>query len=180
MIFLMRHGADDLERFGGCSRHGLSDEEIQQVHTAKTLFADQGITAVYASDLERAGQTAKIISAYLSLPVTYLPQFREANNGVLAGMLKTEARIRYSGLCWNTLGWDEAYPDGESPHQFYDRVKNAWQTFRQQVQNDNVLPVTHGGVINVILCLENNEQYSNRIRRYIMDHAEVYWIAYGP
>ena len=177
MIFLMRHGADDPERLGGWSRHGLSDEGIQQVHTAKTLFADQGITAVYASDLERARQTAEIISAYLSLPVTYLPQFREANNGVLAGMLKTEARIRYPGLYWNTLGWDDAYPDGESPHQFYDRVKNAWQTFRQQVQNDNVLLVTHGGVINVILCLENNELYSNRIRRYRMDHAEVCRIA---
>ena len=35
MIYLMRHGADPSDRYGGWSAYGLTEEGINQVHVAK-------------------------------------------------------------------------------------------------------------------------------------------------
>ena len=91
MIYLMRHGADPSDRYGGWSEFGLTPTGREQVHHAKTMLRGKGITQIYSSDLTRARETAEIVAETLLLKVTYLPQFRESNNGLLAGMLKTEA-----------------------------------------------------------------------------------------
>lgn len=43
----------------------------------------------------------------LSLKITYLPQFREVNNGLLAGMKKVEAVGKYPGKYFSALDWTE-------------------------------------------------------------------------
>lgn len=135
-------------------------------HTAspfckETLFA-KGITKVFSSDLQRAKETAEIIAESLHLPVTYLPQFREANDGLLAGMLKTEAKEKFPGVYWNTLAWTQPWPGGESPEAFFHRIETAWRELKADVQDQTVLLVSHGGVMNVILCCENGIAYTNK------------------
>ena len=126
MIYLMRHGADPSNRYGGWSTYGLTEKGKEQVHIAKSRLRNKGIMKIYASDLVRAKETAEIVADELSLPIIFLPQFRETNNGLLAGMLKTEALKKYPGLYWNSLDWTESYPGGESLEQFFHRIKNAW------------------------------------------------------
>ncbi len=173
MIYLMRHGADPSDRFGGWSPYGLTEQGKAQVHEAKLRLRGKGITHVYASDLVRARETAEIVAEGLSLPITYLPQFRESNNGLLAGMLKSEAIKKYPGVYWNTLDWSEPWPEGESPEQFFHRIRNAWLTFKEQVGAQNVLLVSHGGVMNVILCLENRIPYTNKETHFRIEDAEI-------
>ena len=98
MIYLMRHGADPSERYGGWSIYGLTEEGREQVHSAKRHLCNKGIEKIYSSDLVRAKETAEIVADALSLEITYLPQFRESDNGLLAGMLKTEAAKKYPGI----------------------------------------------------------------------------------
>ncbi len=123
----------------------------------------------------RAKQTADILSAALKLPVTELPEFRETNNGVLAGMDNLIASELYPGLYWSSLQWDQPYPEGESPRAFHERISNAWYTFKKKHQNQdcNVMLVTHGGVINVIQCIENNTEYTNKSTPYPLGNAEI-------
>ena len=173
MIYLMRHGADPSDRYGGWSPYGLTERGRGQVNDAKIKLYGKGITKIYASDLTRAKETAEIVANYLSLEITYLPQFRESNNGLLAGMLKTEAAVKYPGLYWSTLDWTEAWPEGESPEQFFNRIKNAWCELKKQVGKDDVLLVSHGGVMNVILCLENGITYTNKKTHFQIDEAEI-------
>ena len=173
MIYLMRHGADPSDRYGGWSPYGLTERGRGQVNDAKIKLYGKGITKIYASDLTRAKETAEIVANYLSLEITYLPQFRESNNGLLAGMLKTEATVKYPGLYWSTLDWTEAWPEGESPEQFFNRIKNAWCELKKQVGKDDVLLVSHGGVMNVILCLENGITYTNKKTHFQIDDAEI-------
>lgn len=173
MIYLMRHGADPAERLGGWSPYGLTEEGRLQVHNAKRKLCKKGITKIYSSDLARAKETSEIVAEELSLPITLMPQFRESNNGLLAGMLKTEAAEKYSGIYWNALDWTEAWPEGESPERFFDRVQNAWFEFKKQVGDDNVLLVSHGGVMNIILCLENGVPYTNKETHYQIRDAEI-------
>lgn len=173
MIYLMRHGADPSDRYGGWSSYGLTEAGKEQVHRAKHSLCDKGITQIYASDLVRAKETAEIVANALSLEVTYLPQFRESNNGLLAGMLKTEAVEKYPGIYWNALEWTQTWPEGESPAQFFHRIQSAWYAFKKQVGDDNVLLVSHGGVMNIILCLEKGIPYTNKETRFQIHDAEI-------
>ncbi|MBQ4133352.1 MAG: histidine phosphatase family protein [Desulfovibrionaceae bacterium] len=173
MIYLMRHGADPSDRYGGWSAYGLTRKGREQVHHAKHDLRNKGITQIYSSDLIRAKETAEIVASELSLPITYLPQFRESNNGLLAGMLKTEAAVKYPGIYWNALDWTEAWPGGESPEQFFRRIQNAWFDFKEQIGDENVLLVSHGGVMNIILCLENGIPYTNKETHFKIKDAEI-------
>lgn len=173
MIFLMRHGADSPDRFGGWSEYGLTDEGRKQVHEAIAELLDKGIEKIYASDLIRAKETAEIVAEKLGLEIEYLRQFRESNNGFLAGMLKTEATKLYPGIYWNALDWTQPWPGGESPEQFYQRIKEAWIEFKCRVKHENALLVSHGGVMNIILCLENNIPYTNKETHYQIKDAEI-------
>lgn len=173
MIYLMRHGADPSDRYGGWSTYGLTEEGRMQVHNAKRNLCNKGITQIYSSDLIRAKETAEIVADELSLNVTYLPQFRESNNGLLAGMLKTEAVEKYPGIYWSALDWTEAWPGGESPNQFFHRIQRAWYEFKKQVGDDNVLLVSHGGVMNIILRLENGIPYTNKETHFQIHDAEI-------
>ena len=173
MIYLMRHGADPTDRYGGWSTYGLTEKGREQVHKAKGFLCNKGISRVYSSDLARARETAEIVAKELALEITYLPQFRETNNGLLAGMLKTEAAEKYPGMYWNALAWTESWPEGESPEQFFQRIQTAWQEFKRRVGEDNVLLVSHGGVMNIILCLENGIPYTNKETRFPVKDAEI-------
>lgn len=173
MIYLMRHGADPSDRYGGWSSYGLTEIGRTQVHNAKSSLRDKDITQIYSNDLVRAKETAEIVANELLLEITYLPQFRESNNGLLAGMLKTEAAEKYPGIYWNALDWTETWPEGESPKQFFHRIQSAWYEFKNQVGNNNVLLVSHGGVMNIILCLENGIPYTNKETRFQIKDAEI-------
>lgn len=173
MIYIMRHGADPSDRYGGWSAYGLTEKGKEQVNIAKMYLRDKCITKIYSSDLARARETAEIIAYDLSLQITYLPQFRECNNGLLAGMLTKEAGEKYPGIYWNMLDWTETWPNGESPEQFFYRIKNAWSEFKKLVGNENVLLVSHGGVMNIILCLENKIPYTNKKTCFKIDDAEI-------
>ena len=63
------------------------------------------------------------------MPVKFCEEWREFNNGILAGMLNTEALQKYLGLYFNTIQMDEQYPNGESPLEFYCRIKDAYKNF---------------------------------------------------
>ncbi len=115
MIILMRHGADDDSRLGGWSDAKLSKVGTQQVIRASEQIAQLDICHIFSSDLPRAKETAEIIAKRLHLNITFLKEFRETNNGDLAGMLKEKAKEEYPGLYWSALDWEQQYPNGESP-----------------------------------------------------------------
>ncbi|SFN97186.1 Broad specificity phosphatase PhoE [Pseudobutyrivibrio sp. UC1225] len=177
MIFLMRHGEDDNTRLGGWSDAGLSVKGREQVERACDFFDgnSQDIRYIFASDLQRAKDTADIVSKYLDLPVTQLKEFRETNNGDLAGMPKERFQKEYPGLYYASLDWEQKYPNGESPKDFYNRIKEAWGKFKVSTEalEGNVLLVTHAGVINIIRCIEEGVQYTNKEVHFKTGHAEI-------
>ena len=177
MIYLLRHGADDDTRLGGWSDAGLSPIGIEQVwHTGEEISSgDYNIQRIFSSDLPRAKESADIIAGRLKLPIVLLEEFRETNNGDLAGISKSEFQTAYPGLYYSSLKWNQRYPNGESPALFFARIKNAWESFKQKesMMPGNTLLVTHGGVIDVILCIENGNTYTNKCVHYRVDHAGI-------
>lgn len=176
--YLVRHGKDDDSVRGGWSSAPLTNDGIMQVKQLAQNFLSKdrlNVGRIYSSDLRRAMQTASILSEALSIPVTKKPEFREVNNGILAGMDNRIAAECYPGLYWSTLEWDQPYPSGESPCQFYNRISNAWRKLKIEFQDTNhdFILVTHGGVINIILCIENGIPFSNKKTPFPIRNAEM-------
>ena len=181
IIYLVRHGRDDDTVRGGWSQHPLTLEGINQAEMlAERLAGNISISHIYSSDLCRAMQTAKIIANKIKLPILPLPQFRETNNGDLAGIKNDIALVRYPGLFWNRLGWEQCYPNGESPRQFYERIVTAWSEFSQEIvsRNKDVVLVTHSGVIHVILSIIEGRTYNNTEKQRHIGYTEIIKLTY--
>lgn len=175
MIYLMRHGQDNDEYLGGWGNIGLTAEGRIQVENAAEKLRESNISHIFSSDLCRAKETAEIVSDKLNLNINFIQGFREINNGDLAGLLKEEARVRFKGIYYSALDWEQKYPNGESPKKFYERIIDTWKKFKGEVGllKGNVLLVTHGGVINAVLCYENGIKYTNKHIEYSVGHAET-------
>lgn len=159
-LHIVRHGEDDKNKLGGWSGNHLTDKGREQISDLIS-FLDKDYEALVSSDLERAKETAAIISEKLGKPFFYDEAFRETNNGDLKDLNIEESEAKYPGLSYSTLKMDECYPNGESPSMFFERVSNAFKQLLEENRNKKVLLVTHAGVITVILCLVNGLRYSN-------------------
>lgn len=179
-IFFVRHGKDDENYRGGWSNLGLVPEGVEQAKRLGIYLNDKkeefGIKKILSSDLARARETAEILAEVFDLPVTTDEGLREADNGELAGMLNAEALVKYPGLFWSTLKPDECYPNGESPNQFFMRIKTWFEAFLEEYMDfdGNILVVTHGGVINVVYYLVRNLEWSNKKKSVPVGNCSVH------
>ena len=178
-VYLVRHGQDDDTVRGGWSMSPLTDEgRAQAERLAEAIVSERekyNICRIYSSDLPRAVQTARPTAARLGLQIIERREFRETDNGVLAGMKNELAKANFPGVFWNTLGWEQRYPGGESPREFYERIRTAWLRLQKELRQTggNAMLFTHAGVINVILCLCEGREFTNKQRGRSISHTEV-------
>lgn len=162
-IHLIRHGQDDINKVGGWSSNHLSEEGIREIE-ALINFVDDDYDLFISSDLNRAKESSLILNEKLKMNIIYDDQFRETNNGDLKDLTKEEFNKKYPGLYYSSLQMDECYPNGESPIEFYNRIKKAFIKLLETNKNKKIILVTHGGVITVINCLINGLPYSNLLK----------------
>lgn len=99
------------------------------------------------------------------------------NNGKIAGMLNEEVEKLYPGLYYNTLAIDEKYPDGESPIDFYNRIeKNFNEIIHDNSSFDNIMLVTHSGVINILYHIIKNLEWSNKQKGFPAANTSIHRI----
>ena len=178
-IIFVRHGKDDSNYRGGWSTMDLTEEgKIQAMRLAEFLYSQKGtfdISKIVSSDLPRTVSTAKAISYKLKIPFHVDARLREMNNGKIAGMLNEEVEKKFPGLYYNTLRMDERYPDGESPIEFHDRIIKSFKEIIEENKNhENIMIVTHSGVINIIYRYINNMEWSNKIKSVKISNASIY------
>lgn len=169
-IYMVRHGQDEEGYRGGWSQRGLIDEGIRQAEKLGQYLNeykhDFNIHRIVCSDLQRAYQTAAIIADKLGLPFRNSEDWREMNNGLLAGIPNSVAEEKFPGLYFSSLRMDERYPGGESPRENFARIKKTFTRLCQDQlatnHHENVLVVTHGGVINIIYHLIKDIAWSNK------------------
>ncbi len=167
-VLFVRHGKDDDRYRGGWSGLDLIPEGRKQAEKLAEHIKNNNcyynIKQIISSDLTRTMTTANFIAEKLGMTVQKESRLREINNGDLAGMLNETALKKYPYLFFSTLKMDEAYPNGESPEDFYLRIKNWFEDFCSSCDyaDGNILVVTHAGVINIIYHLAKGIPWSNR------------------
>jgi probable phosphoglycerate mutase len=167
-IHFVRHGHHPEGFRGGWSQHPLSRLGVIQSSLLAERLRREGtqVDTLISSDLPRAEETAEILSATLNVGVTPAREWREVDNGVLAGMPEDQAKATYPGLYWSSLEMDQPYPGGESPAAFHSRIEEAFRSLCDRLSRGEIGPrvmvVTHGGPMRVVLSLVEGTPWSNR------------------
>ncbi len=121
-------------------------------------------TALYASDLSRADETARILGARLGLAVQQDRRLREVCVGQLSGLSRPEVEKRYGEYLQSTREdpWLTRFPGGETLAELSERV---W-SFVRELGGGRYLVVSHGGAIRAALLrvLESRDAVPWRIR----------------
>lgn len=178
-ILFVRHGKDSDQHRGGWSQLDLLPEGKREAKMLADYLVqhkeDYHFTKMITSDLKRAETTATILAETLQLPLEKESSLRETNNGDLAGMLNSEADQKFPRLYFRSLAMDEHYSNGESPREFYQRIKTWFQRFLQENDDsdETQIVVTHGGVINIIYHLVNQIEWTNKSNLFHVKHCSI-------
>ena len=153
-IYLIRHGqtTGDVEnRYGGAYDDELSDKGKIQAHELANRIGNSGIQILLCSPMTRAQQTAKILKTKLSCEIKTIESLRERNkNGVLSGMTRNEAKIKYPKLVEELKDYRNQIQGAESHEDFVERIKKAFMEVTSAVNYSTIGIVTHGGPIWVV------------------------------
>lgn len=173
MVYFLRHGEDDESYIGGWSDVGLTENGKNQVCEICALLQVLPIQKIVSSDVLRAKQTAVIVSEILGVPVEYSAKFRELHKGLLTGLKKEIAHEKFP--LYEDVEIDTRYPEGESMLDLYYRV----QVLLKEIEGwDDVLIVTHRGVINMVYFLMENRLPDKDKQQFQVTHASVH--AWNP
>jgi len=129
----------------------LSDAGRTQAAALARRLGKEPIDRIYASDLQRAADTARIVCSAQSKPcepVLY-DWLRERHGGVLQGLTKQQRKTRYPELhaAWKSTDPDLRIDAGESRRQFQSRVINGIQTLTARHTDHTIAVIAHAGVL---------------------------------
>lgn len=171
MIYFIRHGLDDETFIGGWSDVDLIDEGKIQVNNAINFIKNNlSIKEIYSSDIKRAITTSNMISKELNIPVIKTDIFREQNKGLVNGLIKEEANMKYKKYL-NSKDINLKYPKGESLLDLYNRIISNYDKIKNL---ENSLIVTHRGVINMLYYYLNKDKLDLNKKKYNVNHASIH------
>jgi broad specificity phosphatase PhoE len=176
-VLLVRHGQSEWNAVGRWQ--GQADPPLSDVGRAQARAATSSLgalDAIFASDLQRATETAAIISAELGVgPVVVDPDLRERDAGEWSGLTRAEIEERYPGYLGSSpsfaAGAERRPPGWEPDESVLERALRALAHIGDAVDGGDVLAVTHGGLIYVIeghLGQERIERLANGAGRWVV------------
>lgn len=184
-LLVARHGATQHNldgRFTGQTDAPLSLLGLRQAEALATRLATARFDAVVCSDLARARQTAEAIARHTSQPIEIDTDLREISMGAWEGRAYADVEREQADLMarveTDPTG-EAAAPEGESWAWFSARVHGALGRWRERFPQGNVLWVTHGGVVSVLLLGALGLSYEQR-HQFRRGNTGLFELDYGP
>ncbi len=108
---------------------------------------------IFASDAGRAVETAKRIKAVLKIELTTDPRLREQDWGDWVGKTISQIKAELPAVLaeQERAGWDFCPPGGEGRKSVLARSQHALQDAASRWPGDDLLVVTHEGVIKSLV-----------------------------
>ena len=161
-LLVVRHGQTDWNssgRFQGQTDIPLNLIGVGQAQAVARRLAQEMPAAIYASDLQRAWQTAEIIHKAQPLdgrcPLVAEPRLREMCFGEWEGLTYKEIQARQSQFLqrWESDLEHTAPPGGETLLDLAERVRAANQSIASAHPDSTVLLVAHGGPLQLLIAM---------------------------
>lgn len=158
-ILLIRHGETQWNvdrRLQGHLDVALSPEGIRQATALGRVLLDEPLDAIFASDLQRASDTAQAIAAPRGMTVQIDAGLRERCFGAFQGLLHHEISARYplDYAAWQRRDLDARYPCGssraETLREFSARALACVTRLAECGGHRRIVMVTHGGVLDAL------------------------------
>lgn len=155
-LYLIRHGQSEWNKLGkvqGQINTSLTDLGKTQAKAIGNRLLDEGIDIIYASDLNRAFDTASIIGQEINKPVIASEPIREINFGVWEGLTGIEIREKYKDEHNIWLNDPESMKlDGaETLEVLKDRVMKWINPIIDEGSDKNIVIVSHSATLKVLL-----------------------------
>lgn len=154
-FYIIRHGETDYNkngRFQGQLDIPLNDDGRRQSGLLSVRMGLLPLDVIYASDLMRAQETARIVAR--GRMVALEPRLREIHVGQVMGMNSEEIKRGFPEF-WAAQQQDPdrtPFPGGENAVELQVRAMEALTAMAARYPQGNVAVVTHGGVIKVIVA----------------------------
>ncbi|WP_139684031.1 histidine phosphatase family protein [Vibrio tasmaniensis] len=174
-IYLLRHGKVE----GEAALNGLSDvlvnPDLQDRICGALANYDVPFDGVITSPLKRCSDLANRYAQRMSMPLSVEVDFQEMNFGDVDGVPFDELEDKWGML--ETFWKDPAnhqLTGAESLQSFHDRVTQAWSQLLDD-PSDNLLLVTHGGVIRILLahCLDIDWENPSLYSKLSIENASI-------
>jgi 2,3-bisphosphoglycerate-dependent phosphoglycerate mutase len=154
-VLAIRHGETAWNvdtRIQGQLDIGLNDTGRWQAARLAEALADEGIDAIYSSDLSRALDTARSVAGRCGLPVQTDAGLRERHFGSFQGQTWAEIENGHpaESLRWRKREPDFGPPGGETLQGFYERVVATASRLVAGHAGQTVALVAHGGVLDCL------------------------------
>jgi probable phosphoglycerate mutase len=151
-IVVIRHGETEWNvesRIQGQRDSALTAVGLEQARSLAQRLAAEEFDVLISSDLGRALDTARCVSAACAHEVVPDARLRERNFGVGEGLTYDEVGRAYPDAFSRLRSIDPDYriPGGESRRAFHDRVTGAFESIAREHAGKAIVVVTHGGVL---------------------------------
>jgi broad specificity phosphatase PhoE len=183
VLTLVRHGETSANLTGvwhGSTDTPLTERGRRQAQRVAAFLAERhpDATTVYSSPLERARDTAALISDRLGVPLVIDVDLSEYHLGSWEG-------ISYSDLHQKHRFWEEIKKDadfaphgGESPRVVVERFTGSLKRIAKAHQGERVIVVAHGGALSMVLAALLDGDYSQWKR--VMHNCAVSELVIDP
>ena len=154
-VVAIRHGQTDwnlASRVQGHRNIGLNDTGRRQAQQVALALADEPFDAVYASDLDRARDTARALARHAGTELRLDSGLRERSFGVFEGLTYAEIEQRLPDAARRWRQRDAGFgPDGgETLRAFYERAVGSVAALAAHHRGQHIAVVTHGGVLDAL------------------------------
>ena len=173
MITLLRHGEVELGNvFCGSTDPALSDNGWSQMQ--KAIEDEESWDKVLSSPLQRCSEFAESLAAQEELEFVTDERFQEIDFGDWEGTSPQDILEEEPDTlnAWWKSPTRVIPPNGESFLDFRSRVLKAFHEISEANKGENLLLVTHAGVIRVILMHVLGMQDENLFRLNV-DYASI-------
>jgi len=157
-VILVRHARtvwNSQRRYGGHSDVSLDEVGKEQLQKVAHRLKDYPLKAIYASDLERAYQTAQAIAQVHNLPINKFGELREINFGQWEGKTYDEIiqELQHQHImdAWLKDPYNTQLPQGESLTDLQERVVRCLEKILDRHRDETIAVVTHAGPIWVLI-----------------------------
>jgi 2,3-bisphosphoglycerate-dependent phosphoglycerate mutase len=158
-ILLIRHGETAWNRMRRMQGHidiGLNDEGQRQARSLARALQSERPAAIYASDLQRARNTAQAVADMHQLPVHIDSALRERCYGAFEGLMYDEISLQHpeAFALWQSRDPQARFPAGEREaetlEEFHQRSVDVITRIAQKHPDQRIVIVTHGGVLDCL------------------------------
>lgn len=155
-IYLLRHGETEENKnkyYYGKLNVELNETGKLQAEKAGEMLKGIKFDSIYISERKRTRETALLALGNKQHKFMEDSRINEINFGEFEGKNYKEIQEKYPLEYeeWNNNWQQFAPPGGESYQTFYLRVESFIKDLLE-IDNENILIVTHGGVVRSIYC----------------------------